>query len=90
MIVFLFRGSNPVRLVDVMSANVFVDIICVILATVWSSGTYWQNPTTAGLATISTARFAEAAATADSLASATFAPPPPHAQLGTETSDTNQ
>lgn len=77
MIIFVFRDPNITHLGDTMVENVFADIICVILATVWCSGTYWQSSTFVGSGTGGLVRFAEQV-TADSLASATFAPSPEH------------
>ncbi|PIL26430.1 hypothetical protein GSI_12188 [Ganoderma sinense ZZ0214-1] len=44
-IVFLFRDPKIDHGADVMVVNIYVDIICVVLATVWCSGTHWQRAT---------------------------------------------
>ncbi|KAI1795281.1 hypothetical protein LXA43DRAFT_939146 [Ganoderma leucocontextum] len=75
VITFLFRDPNPEHGVNVMVVNIYVDIICVLLATVWCSGAHWQNdgPGLAG----AQARVPEEV-TIQSLSAATFAPPSTH------------
>ena len=69
VIVFLFIDPNSLHGIDVIVINVYVDIICVLLATAWCSGVYWggsynhgggraQGSEERGIHSISTAAFA--------------------------------
>ena len=79
VITFLFRDPNPQHGVNVMVVNIYVDIICVLLATVWCSGTHWQTATIQMQSPGSElhARVPEDE-TIQSLSTATFAPPSVH------------
>ncbi len=48
LIVFNFQDLSVDHGADVMVVNIYVDIICVVLATVWCSGTHWQSSTGPG------------------------------------------
>ncbi|TBU44841.1 hypothetical protein BD309DRAFT_957429 [Dichomitus squalens] len=84
VIVFLFRDPNPLHGIDVVVVNVYVDIICVLLATAWCSGAYWGGGSTViggGQAESSEERPVQ------SMSTAAFSPPSPrisHVQFDVE------
>ena len=77
VIVFLFRDPNPEHGVNVMVVNIYVDIICVLLATVWCSGDHWHHHSVYGSGGAQ-AQVPEEM-TMQSMSTATFAPPSVHA-----------
>lgn len=76
--VFLFRDPNPEHAVNILVVNVYVNIICVLLATVWCTGTHWHGHGTSVHEYGEKARVPEEA-TIESVSTATFAPPSTHA-----------
>ncbi|KAM5539662.1 hypothetical protein V8D89_006771 [Ganoderma adspersum] len=50
IVIFTFREPNLLHTVDVITLNIYFEIVCVLLATVWCTGTYWENATVPSLA----------------------------------------
>ena len=44
-LVFIFRDPNFFQLAYIYGINSFVDIIGVLLATIWTSSSHWSDPT---------------------------------------------
>ena len=67
-----FRERNVLRTSDFIELNNYVEIICVLLATIWCTGTYWDHSPAPSVASNRPLAF-EGGTTTESLASAKFA-----------------
>ncbi|KAM5537536.1 hypothetical protein V8D89_008863 [Ganoderma adspersum] len=77
LIAFLFRDPDVAHGADVMVVNIYVDIICVVLATVWCSGTHWRRQRATATPVSGAAAQLPGAEekTIQSISTASFAPP---------------
>ena len=75
IVVFSFREHNVLHVDDVINLNIYVEIICVLLATIWCTGTYWGSPLSSPNTVASNQGLGQrpCGKTTDSLASAKFA-----------------
>ena len=76
IVIFAFRERNVLHIDDVITLNIFVEILCVLLATICCTGTYWGGSTVSSGSMESDRVLARQARgeTTESLASARFAP----------------
>lgn len=44
-IIILFCSLDSWALTDLVTANLYLDLVCVLLATIWCSGKYWEPET---------------------------------------------
>ncbi|KAM5539660.1 hypothetical protein V8D89_006769 [Ganoderma adspersum] len=70
IVIMSFREPNVLRTSDFIELNNYVEIICVLLATIWCTGTYWDHAPARSMASN---RLLEGGETTESLASAKFA-----------------
>ena len=43
MIIVIFFSTDSWALTDLVITNLYVEIVCVLLATIWCSGKYWES-----------------------------------------------
>ncbi|KAM5531178.1 hypothetical protein V8D89_015148 [Ganoderma adspersum] len=43
-IVVIFSSTDSWVLTDLVTTNLYLDVVCVLLATIWCSGKYWESP----------------------------------------------
>lgn len=72
IVVFSFRVSNILHIVDVITLNIYFEIVCVLMATIWCTGTYWEASASPSLASNKPLAL-RGGSTTESLASAKFA-----------------
>ncbi len=73
IVIFTFREPYLLHTVDVITLNIYFEIVCVLLATVWCTGTYWDNSSPRSLVGSNKQVLLEGAGATESLASAKFA-----------------
>ncbi|KAM5539667.1 hypothetical protein V8D89_006776 [Ganoderma adspersum] len=75
IVAFAFRELNVLHIDDVITLNIFVEILCVLLATICCTGTYWGSAvSSSSMASDRVLARQPGAETTESLASAKFAP----------------
>ena len=42
-IILIYCSTNTFALTDLVITNLYVEIVCVLLATIWCSGKYWES-----------------------------------------------